>query len=680
MKEPKRITKISIRVILPILGISLLMVGMSAAVFSYAWFSTKTITSENITGTTAGAYFASGDGTKTDEEDKSYILNKPIHLYNLAWLQYMGVFNEASSEKDSDGKYITKTTYFRLEDDLDMSGYVLPPIGTEEHPFVGNFDGNNHAVSNVTISSEFSDFTKHPNSVTNENYVIPNIIGFFGIIGKLDDTYKYVPNSETNSVYDLYLDMVIVENGSNSTSILAGLLAGYVNGTLTTSGVYRGKFDFASGTTNIDSTKFTKVSNYSLIGSYNSDDYALDGDPDAGAGESYGTSTNLKQLYDDLDTLSETYSDFKDGTTMRIPKNYAVPFRRSSNIVIAPKNSSYSTQISNSSTENITASNYIQSASKNNIGYYVGSDIKLYHKTGVDYSTIKQFTFGSITDTLTDEELVKIQKYLTESHTDSSGSTYRQGDYLMRLTGVTQTFNVKDSLSIVESGNVSSAYSGKLLLPYRCVWVAPTKAGKFTFVMVSESNNFGWAADAMCVFKFTRNTKNDYSSYMYAGYSSTNTSDYLLGPMTCSSSVTSVTFNVSESDIANKVEYALGVDYNYRSTNTPYIAYMDIGANASGESEAEPTALNLDFVAAKNDNISEGLIKIGDDGYTKSGILFSISGSGDSSANQLFYFMRYVSSGVYYYYLSTNALSISVLKTDTGVAAEDTDGSKSKWD
>jgi hypothetical protein len=45
-----------------------------------------------------------------------YIINAPIHLYNLAWLQYLGYFNQV----DSSNVYQQKT-YFVLGADVDMA-------------------------------------------------------------------------------------------------------------------------------------------------------------------------------------------------------------------------------------------------------------------------------------------------------------------------------------------------------------------------------------------------------------------------------------------------------------------------------------------------------------------------------------------------------------------------------
>ena len=64
---------------------------IGTAAFTVAWFSTKLDIdmNENVTGESNGAYFASGSG----EADDPFIINSPVHLYNLAWLQYLGYFN-----------------------------------------------------------------------------------------------------------------------------------------------------------------------------------------------------------------------------------------------------------------------------------------------------------------------------------------------------------------------------------------------------------------------------------------------------------------------------------------------------------------------------------------------------------------------------------------------------------
>ena len=45
--------------------------------------------------------------------------------------------------------------YFKLANDIDMDGYRFEPIGHDwQHIFAGNFDGNNHTITNLMVSTE----------------------------------------------------------------------------------------------------------------------------------------------------------------------------------------------------------------------------------------------------------------------------------------------------------------------------------------------------------------------------------------------------------------------------------------------------------------------------------------------------------------------------------------------
>lgn len=46
-----------------------------------------------------------------------------------------------------DGDYL-------LKNDLDLSGYLWTPIGNEENPFTGTFNGNNYKIINLTVSNQ----------------------------------------------------------------------------------------------------------------------------------------------------------------------------------------------------------------------------------------------------------------------------------------------------------------------------------------------------------------------------------------------------------------------------------------------------------------------------------------------------------------------------------------------
>lgn len=324
--------------ILPKLFISLVTISLLGCIsgITYAWFSRQNnVNLDSIyQGTSAGAYFAYGSGT----QDDPYGISEPRHLYNLAWLQYLGQFNE---DKNNDGK-IDSQYYFELANDIDMQGLVLPPIGTEDNPFIGNFDGNEFTVSNLTISNSIGsdNITNYPYTVTDDfNNNKPEVIGFFGVVGYLPaDESKYSLGSVTvesgtdeteepiNQVHDLYLNNITVKNTSDK--LLAGFLAGYVNGSMTNCGVHYCDFDIASGTTNIEDLS-TSVSKYSYVGAINTDKYKIDGDTSGGGQDNdWGGSIDMRTLnrrlsymYANGNIYSSTYA-YSKSTSYRTYLSY----------------------------------------------------------------------------------------------------------------------------------------------------------------------------------------------------------------------------------------------------------------------------------------------------------------------------------------------------------------------
>lgn len=626
---------------------------------TYSWFSSQDNVdfTKAIDGSSNGAYYASGDG-KT--EDTAYEINRPIHLYNLAWLQYLETYN-----KDADGDGVFDNFYFKVTADLDMTGYVLPPIGTTDNPFVGHFDGENHTISNLTISNTFSDFgSQHPISVTESSFKSPEIIGFFGVIGLLPSAYKSYSytNATASSVIGLYLDNITVKNNT-TTGTLAGFLAGYVNTTITNCGVHYCDFEFKSGTTKISSL-CDDVSKYSYIGSINSTDYKIDGDTSGDAGTDYGTSTNLKQLYEDLGS--------KDGE--EIPKDTALPFRRNSNslisggstvnVTLAISSSGYS------SSGNVTYATTYKSRS-NNIGYYVGSSLKLYKTSASKYdytdtdlyatSDEVSYTFNQYYKTPSESVL----NYLTKTQTDSNGNTYRNGDYLLRLSDAvdyTSTWYQNADNYLVVKDSVVGSWKGDLLVPKRCIWVAPVNQGTFKLLLVNSSPGSSYSI-ALFYLQRYRNNSVSYSgdfSKPFQRESMTSMNDQYL---TVTKTFAYIEFNANNTD----TEYLIVL----KSGKGPYIAYMDIGANdGSSEPTDTRTALTVDFVWKGTIEGVVSLIKITDTayGYVKSEVFLAVATSDTNTANSKFCYKRIkptnedesnaFTSFVYYYQADSNSLVI----------------------
>ncbi len=260
---------------------------------AFAWYTTTERRDPAVNGSMLSGYFERGEGTKDDP----YIISAPIHVYNLAWLQYMGEFN-----KDSDGDGTVEQFYFKVKNDIDMNGLVIPPIGTKQHPFIGNFNGGKFSISNMTVSNYLSvsgeskdgAIVQRPLTVTNvdngykvESTGNTDIVGFFGVVGdfdgSLDDkiaddssmtdvTGARTPDDKTddvvNAVYDLFLDGVSVRTESDNS--LIGLFAGYVNGTAENVGIGESSIYIGASTAPLTAAQGLEmekiISTYSLVG------------------------------------------------------------------------------------------------------------------------------------------------------------------------------------------------------------------------------------------------------------------------------------------------------------------------------------------------------------------------------------------------------------------------------
>lgn len=259
---------------------SLVLVCFTLAVLvtaSYAWFTNSELIEPDLSGYSVAAYFGGGDGS----QEKPFEIKNRRHLYNLAWLQFLGYFNkpgENNIKDESDHDSYTQFS-FVIDQDIDMEDWVLPPIGTTEYPFIGKLNGQGHTISNLTVSNDFSEISdsgRYPGSVnadgSNDKKKFENaeIIGFVGSIGDLDDMYKdegITVSSAKNSLTNVKLDDITVH--TNTPRTLCGIVAGYINATVEDVGIIKSRLDVdkATAIANQDA-----VSNYTVAG-YATDDY-----------------------------------------------------------------------------------------------------------------------------------------------------------------------------------------------------------------------------------------------------------------------------------------------------------------------------------------------------------------------------------------------------------------------
>ena len=265
----------------------------------------------NVSAGSETSYYESGSG---DSINDPYIISNRNHLYNLAWLQYMGRYNTPNISQK----------YFKLKNDIDMTGLALPPIGTDQYPFLGHFDGNNKTVSNLkvvnddpTVSGSEFGVTK-PSASNLSNTTQPTIVGFFGVVGQSPLINDLTYSSSIVSVSNLTLNNITVKSVTDET--LIGLAAGYVDGTLSgvkISGNATLDVDGESTTASIDSIT-NHVSDYGLVGystktsrsgSYSQDISAYyDSEDNEGQGSNWGGSIAIDDLFDRLLTIKNNYT------------------------------------------------------------------------------------------------------------------------------------------------------------------------------------------------------------------------------------------------------------------------------------------------------------------------------------------------------------------------------------
>ena len=322
-------------------GIILLAISISAGA-SLAWFRPTTKIGNQgetnimpIDGSSSSGYFARGDGSS----DNPFVIKTPRHLYNLAWLQYLGFFNNDDSP-----------FYFLLEPadskTLDMSGWVLPPIGTSKYPFIGNFNGNNKTIENLTIDNVVAanHIEQRPSIITSDSVDSNNvlktyqanatnpflsdtvdIVGLFGILGTYTGMVPVSANySDVNIVSDLAIDNITINSASSKT--LVGMACGYDNAALDKIAVDNSTINVASNSTPITSIS-SNISNYSLVGYatesaiskcyYRADKVSLPTvvNPNTNmGGNNWGGSIAMKDIYDQLRDIRDNEISYSAAT------------------------------------------------------------------------------------------------------------------------------------------------------------------------------------------------------------------------------------------------------------------------------------------------------------------------------------------------------------------------------
>ncbi len=671
-----------------ILGLSFIALGCTLGISSLAWFSSPTTTASvsGLNGEATGSYFDGGTGVEGDP----YIIANAKQLYYFAWLQDMGYFNEATSGEDSSTEETIPTTYFKIQDNIstiDASGYTLPPIGIEKYPFVGNFDANNCTITNLTIANKIGTgyISQYPSLLDTEgnsrltldefNASQASIVGFFGIVGQYSGTPIASYDSEANEVKNLYLDEITIKT-SDKSNLLIGIFAGYANGMIDNCGVHYAKMNINGASSKIDG--FNNVSEYALIGSYNKTKFSWEETSGGDAG--YSTSINIRTLNDNL--VSYGQSDSGNGV---IKAGVAIPFKEASNAQFTTKTGTISVggrTVTNASTVSV-------SSTATNIGYYVGGTVASnvdtvatmrvfkdhYTSSNIDYDNIS-VSQNSDVQTVPD----RVKTYLKNT---VSGDV-QQGHSVLRLgtpNTLSETMKSDSGYYGIESGKVGG-YSGNILVPNNCIWVAPIQAGTFEFVCTTENARASW----LYIWKLKRSEPQNYSSSLSTpdidnqatNFNSDPSAEVVGMPVYPASSPYKAYYYgtpISEEDIENGVEFAIAVFGYQFMLPSIFITYIDIGSDGSGSTVTRTLNTTFDWVTKENDTLTK--IKNADgtanSAYTKSNVFFEI---GETEATRTFAWRRTTLNSqtlvLYYEYpASTTAIMTPVGSGSSSATSDD---------
>ncbi|MGM9969085.1 MAG: hypothetical protein ACI35S_01675 [Anaeroplasma sp.] len=580
-------------------------------------------------------YYAAGSGTSDDP----YIITHARHLYNLAWLQDLGYYDD-------------KPYYFELKANIDMSDLTrnnvqspIPSIGINAHPFISNFNGNGYVINNLLIDTDFnnSNYIKPNNTVLNQhtkdtinnNIIITNYVGMFGYVGSMDE----INSNITEKIENFYLDNSIIKSNINC---LVGIVAGYANSNIESVGVHYSSIKLSSGVSNISNIE--KISKYTLIGDYNESILSWE-DNSNGGGIGYGKSMDLEKIYNLVTT--------KNGST-KLNDKQVIPFKALDD-------------------EYTTAAN-------DNMGFFVGGEINTYirESTNMDKTTF-YYPAGASNSVYTlpyKDSLGNIiypapSKNIYDATFGSDSANY----YCLRLQG---KLDVNNNLVTINDTYVNEEKISTLIIPRRCIWFKPRTVGNLEFVMVNPGDG-----ENFTLTKIKRNIPGNYSS----GMTIVNTlieTNYLGGLSKASSNInvdgkwTSIDYHdlayffsieVTQEDIDNEYEYCLSRD---NGSNGAYFWYLDIGSNGGNETNTKYGLLdNIDFVYSTEMGLSDITNK---SLYSK--VYFEISGTTTGLAE--FYFKRNkddltnnIDIVLYYPDLNNNGLTLKESSTGNKAKAKD---------
>lgn len=318
--------------------------------YAFAWFPESRRTDDvDFNGSSGQTYFAGGSGTA----DEPFIINDKYHLYNLAWLQ-------------NTGKLTTKY-YFELDGNLSIpENFWLPPIGTDEYEFIGDFNGNGNTISGLQITTDKSKLSKV--GLPSGSSAFSNAVGMFGMTGSGSEIHNFV--LDTPIVEVATANATYSQSSDRTVGIAIGMVSGkaYSIGVLADEGgdgaqLLLNRAGYSTFNSIIGALKANTTSSVTGGGYLGS----------GGSGNAFGASFDVEGMYDRLIKIEAN-------------KNSDTPSWRLPNL-----GDSSSTSITLGSLEKLpftvsslsvyTGDEAAEVVENNNIGYLLGNQNKVYSKS-----------------------------------------------------------------------------------------------------------------------------------------------------------------------------------------------------------------------------------------------------------------------------------------------------------
>lgn len=647
-----------------------LIVALLVALFCvgqvFAWLADKRYEDDNnFGGSSASPYFAYGDGTAVkkdvngdawdpssgvewDKKTGPYGLDSYNHLYNLAWLQNTGRFFDSSTQQET--QY-----YFELAGNITLQGdYWLPPIGNDEHPFIGVFDGNGKKIINLHITTDKNKLTAKP---VGSSYQFSNAVGLFGNTGETSKIKNFIlesPYVEAPAVGDTDVDT----SYSSLRNKAIGLAIGHVAGLAQSIGVYAHSETQTFLSASKEYTTFNSILGELAKGKDSSVTGGGHGEGSSGgSGSNFGGSFDVDNL---LDRLYKIKANKESGSASSYLPNLHAGSGDDKPVLAAAQEIPFSVT-EESTYEGSEAKEVI---ADNNIGYYIGSQNKIndislkfgeplgvMDENGDYYNPNGEWANWTDSNGKTPYESGNVPKwfYWWDSNAQTANeNAYKTGSGLKPLTkaqmdalpagikeiisgenynsvairlnqivawsrynyasdSVSNDFYWSDHGAISLMGKTYGSKENPVALPNNGIWFKPVHTGKIRFVMYVDSKHMGHDF-ALVKLKRAKATKDnpfllesgDDIHFLDANNEETGPEKptAIMSSQLLSNVLAYFEYEVTQEDLDLGAEFLLGG--SKQNTNYGYFLYMDIGSNAEVDNDngeiVEDKISAIDFI------------------------------------------------------------------------------------